>query len=265
MPASTTPLAPMPLPPPARRRLCENEVEVALPSKFFRYIYSILFRFLGTDPEPRPGLSSGHIPNSFSLPFNVFLTQSTNIVSNEPYTTFKTRDQIPGELKKAVLSQIKTLRTFKTMAESITYAGRSSPGLLKTLLSTVAFPGMLDVIIIYRDNNFGNWEFCPVCGTRCLRKSADFLDYSFPWQLKAFREMHSARKFWLVFCMDVYSRTEDFSVRLLESVVKKEEANGGFGYLVRRPVITVEGWTIRTRIRDPYAGSTGDMLLASAL
>ena len=64
--------------------------------------HSPLFRFLGTDPEPRPGLPSGHIPNSFSLPFNLFLTQNTNIVSDEPYTTFKTRDQILGELKKAV-------------------------------------------------------------------------------------------------------------------------------------------------------------------
>jgi len=59
-------------------------------------------RFLGTDPEPRPGLSSGHIPNSFSLPFNLFLTKNTNIVSDETYTTFKSRDQILEELKKAV-------------------------------------------------------------------------------------------------------------------------------------------------------------------
>lgn len=33
----------------------------------------ILCRYLGVDPEPRPGLSSGHIPHSLSLPFNVFL------------------------------------------------------------------------------------------------------------------------------------------------------------------------------------------------
>jgi len=63
---------------------------------------SFRFRFLGTDPEPRPGLSSGHIPNSFSLPFNLFLTQNTNLVSGEPYTTFKGRDQVLEELKKAV-------------------------------------------------------------------------------------------------------------------------------------------------------------------
>ncbi|KAF8922322.1 Rhodanese-like domain-containing protein [Mucidula mucida] len=34
-------------------------------------------RFLGTEPEPRPGLSSGHMPNSYSLPFNVFLATQT--------------------------------------------------------------------------------------------------------------------------------------------------------------------------------------------
>ena len=60
------------------------------------------FRFLGTDPEPRPGLSSGHIPNSFSLPFNLFLTQNTNIVSGETYTMFKSRDRVLEELKIAV-------------------------------------------------------------------------------------------------------------------------------------------------------------------
>lgn len=30
-------------------------------------------RFLGSDPEPRPGLSSGHMPHSVSLPFTAFL------------------------------------------------------------------------------------------------------------------------------------------------------------------------------------------------
>jgi hypothetical protein len=81
------------------------------------------------------------------------------------------------------LSQIKTLRTFETTAQSITYAGRSSRGFLKTLLSSVAFPGMLDVTIIYRDGDFGEWGFYPVYGTSCLRKGADRLDY-FSWQLK---------------------------------------------------------------------------------
>lgn len=32
-----------------------------------------VLRYLGSDPEPRPGLSSGHIPHSLSLPFTAFL------------------------------------------------------------------------------------------------------------------------------------------------------------------------------------------------
>ncbi|POW15929.1 hypothetical protein PSTT_01762 [Puccinia striiformis] len=39
-------------------------------------------RFLGTDPEPRPGLSSGHIPESLSLPFTSLLTQPS---TSDPY------------------------------------------------------------------------------------------------------------------------------------------------------------------------------------
>ncbi|KAF8845407.1 Rhodanese-like protein [Paxillus ammoniavirescens] len=45
-------------------------------------------RFQGTDPEPRPGLSSGHIPHSFSLPFNTFLRAHTISNASTQYTTF---------------------------------------------------------------------------------------------------------------------------------------------------------------------------------
>ncbi|KAH9921955.1 Rhodanese-like protein [Epithele typhae] len=34
-------------------------------------------RFLGTSPEPRPGLSSGHMPHSISLPFSHFIESHT--------------------------------------------------------------------------------------------------------------------------------------------------------------------------------------------
>ena len=74
----------------------------SLASSFLLTPHSTICRFLGTDPEPRPGLPSGHIPNAFSLPFNLFLNQNTNIVSGETYTTFKTRDKILEELKKSV-------------------------------------------------------------------------------------------------------------------------------------------------------------------
>lgn len=34
-------------------------------------------RWLGKDPEPRPGLSSGHVPKSISLPFSSLIDQTT--------------------------------------------------------------------------------------------------------------------------------------------------------------------------------------------
>nr|GAT47891.1 predicted protein [Mycena chlorophos] len=61
-------------------------------------------RFLGTDPEPRPGLSSGHMPHSVSLPFNVFLRN--HVASNgSPYTTFLPEDQLRSALEEAIGSE----------------------------------------------------------------------------------------------------------------------------------------------------------------
>ena len=41
--------------------------------------------FLGQDPEPREGLSSGHMPHSFSLPFTSLLSAKTS--TTPPYQT----------------------------------------------------------------------------------------------------------------------------------------------------------------------------------
>lgn len=59
-------------------------------------------RFIGTDPEPRPGLPSGHIPHSFSLPFNAFLKTHTIPNTSAQYTTF-----LPiSELRQALADTI---------------------------------------------------------------------------------------------------------------------------------------------------------------
>ncbi|KAL5518591.1 hypothetical protein ACEPAH_274 [Sanghuangporus vaninii] len=58
-------------------------------------------RFIGQDPEPRPGLPSGHIPNAFSLPFSAFLQQNT-APSGVVYTTFLP----PDGLRKALVDAI---------------------------------------------------------------------------------------------------------------------------------------------------------------
>ncbi|GLB36373.1 putative rhodanese-like protein [Lyophyllum shimeji] len=61
-------------------------------------------RYLGTDAEPRPGLSSGHIPHSFSLPFNVFLRQNTS-PDGTKYTTFLPEADLYKALEEAVGSE----------------------------------------------------------------------------------------------------------------------------------------------------------------
>lgn len=59
-------------------------------------------RFTGSAPEPRPGLSSGHIPNSFSLPFNIFLQKQISKADGSEYTTFLPESALKDALEAAV-------------------------------------------------------------------------------------------------------------------------------------------------------------------
>ncbi|KAH8082337.1 Rhodanese-like domain-containing protein [Filobasidium floriforme] len=56
-------------------------------------------RWTGSAPEPRPNLSSGHIPNSLSLPFNVLLTPSN---PDRPYTSYLP----PSSLRETIISSL---------------------------------------------------------------------------------------------------------------------------------------------------------------
>lgn len=57
--------------------------------------------YLGTDPEPRAGLSSGHIPHSFSLPFDVFLQKDITPDDTE-YTCLLPQPALQKALADAV-------------------------------------------------------------------------------------------------------------------------------------------------------------------
>ena len=56
-------------------------------------------RFLGEATEPRPGLSSGHIPNSLPMPFMNYLDPATE---DKPYTSLRSADELREILQKAV-------------------------------------------------------------------------------------------------------------------------------------------------------------------
>ena len=161
------------------------------------------------------------------------------------------------------LSRNKTLRTLETTAESIANAGYTASEFLDTVLSSVASPGILDVVIIYRDWDFGGWVGCFRCKPDpvCFRHATGPALKYFSMQVGVLCKMHIARKsLRFVFCVDVYGCVEDFGVQVLTSAVKKAVANGQFEYLAHRPVITCEGRSVRTRPRDYRAGVSASAL-----
>ena len=160
------------------------------------------------------------------------------------------------------------LRTLETTAESIVDAGDMAPEFLKNVLSSVTSPGLLDVVIIYRNCDFGGWmSICRRCGppySICYCHDPKPAVRDFHQQLRVSRQMRRVRDFRLVFCVDVYNYTDD-GVRLLGSVVEKEVVEGEFNHLSYSPVVICERQTIRTRPGDDYAGSRSYWVPASAL
>jgi len=61
-----------------------------------------LGRYTGSEPEPRPGLSSGHMPNSFSLPYGTFLRTNPIPGSDKTFTTFLSPNDLRRELVETV-------------------------------------------------------------------------------------------------------------------------------------------------------------------
>lgn len=60
-------------------------------------------RFTGKDPEPRPGLSSGHMPHAHSLPFSSFLQSHAHPVPTRgSYSTFLPPVEIQAILEKTL-------------------------------------------------------------------------------------------------------------------------------------------------------------------
>ncbi|THV05968.1 Rhodanese-like protein [Dendrothele bispora CBS 962.96] len=78
-------------------------------------------RYLGADPEPRPGLSSGHIPNSLSLPFSVFMNQKPGN-RDTPLFFLKNVPEIQKALEEAV-GQEKASQIIKGEQPVITSCG----------------------------------------------------------------------------------------------------------------------------------------------
>ena len=75
-------------------------------------------RFQGTTPEPRPGLSSGHIPNSTSLPATSLL--DSNSSSEKTFTTLKNQTDLWRSISDSVggMEELDKLRQASSAGES---------------------------------------------------------------------------------------------------------------------------------------------------
>jgi len=83
-------------------------------------------RFTGKDPEPREGLSSGHLPGSISVPFSVVLDPQTKafLPADKLRTVFKEKGVDP---EKPIISSCGTGVTACVIETGLEVAGYGSP------------------------------------------------------------------------------------------------------------------------------------------
>jgi len=174
-------------------------------------------------------------------------------------------------LQRFDLSRNTCLRTLETTAESIDAADDAASDFLKTVLSSVASSAPLEIVVVYRDIDLSNMPHCSRCNSepvrlRHYRRRPSDRDAHFQHQFRVFREIHGARDFRLVLCADVFNCMMESGIETLERIVEAEEARGGLGYLLQKPLVISERRTLRTRYIDQNAGwSRSRAISASAL
>jgi hypothetical protein len=163
------------------------------------------------------------------------------------------------------LSQNKSLRTLETTAASIT-SENAAPDFLTAVLSTIASPLPLDVIIDYDDYDLDGFRYWavylglarwPLVPPQELDEMARN-NLRHEQRFKLYREMYLVRGFRLVLCADVSNQVVEPAVQTLESLVGVEKAGGRLDYLHCEVLIISEKRTPRIPYtRDRPVGYTG--------
>jgi len=148
---------------------------------------------------------------------------------------------------------------------SITAAGNTASGFLRTVLSTVTSPLPLDLLINYD-------AFVVLCHRPLYRpvsrvlpseRAAEALEHR--KRFKVFSEMYAVREFRLVLCADVLDYAIEDVTRALECIVKKERMGGRLDYLPCEPLIFSEMRSLRTRPFDIQVGGRRAAITTCAL
>jgi len=135
------------------------------------------------------------------------------------------------------LSRHKSLRTLEVLASTIVF---KEPRILTHVISTITSPAFSEVVIIYRDYDFGF--------IRCVSPPMNIFRITSPegqehealcrrMEFEALREMHKVRDFRPVLCVDVWDYVMKDAVWDLKWAVVKEKAKGGFNDVFPEPLV----------------------------
>jgi len=161
------------------------------------------------------------------------------------------------------LSWNSSLRTLETTAISITSAGSIASGFLKAVLSTVASPLLLDIVINYDMSRVRRYmpSYIRAGWISETQQVAEALVHR--ERFKVFSEMYMVRDFRLVLCADVPDQSAEDATRALEAIVRAERKNGG---LQCEPVIISEMRSPRVRsFNDQVGAANREFLVLCAL
>jgi len=140
------------------------------------------------------------------------------------------------------LSRNKSLRTLETTAASIAAAGDQVSIFLKTVVSTITSPLLLDVVIIYttHDLSDSSLDLSPALAAMVEREAAGYAA-SHEVRFRVFREMHQVRDLQLVLCADGGGSMWGYA-RKWNYVTEVERGKGVMEYILCEPLIVYERW-----------------------
>jgi len=144
------------------------------------------------------------------------------------------------------LSRNKSLRTLEITGGSIYGAEGTTPDFLMTVLSSVASPAPVDVVIIYEDFDFDalSLDWCSYyelsicfCYSTEMRKRDPVL---YQQNLDVSIKVYSTWGFRLVLCADVCESIVEDAIQELEDFVEVGKMEGGLSHFPYKPLIISE-------------------------
>jgi len=135
----------------------------------------------------------------------------------------ETREEM---LKDFDLSHLRSLRSLEVTASSVSHGSRLDPDLLRDIISTINSPMFSEVVLVFQRPDL-------------------YRPYSISFE--TFREMHSKRKFRLVFCLEVLKKYRNPGFQVMRQRMEYEMTQRRLNFLESPPTLKIsEG--------NPWAG-----------